>query len=1188
MATEHKVTVKSSGGDYTSLNAALTANCGLASKDLVAQDKYVVIECYPMEDTTAVTISGWSTDSTRNITIKTPSSNRHGGKWNTGVYRLKVAGSVINCSAAYTVIDGLQVEHAASGQWAFGIYTSASTTVRRVIVRRSPGSGAPANSVGMGAAVNNSNNSVFEYCIVYGLGNTGNAGIQTEQGANLVLRNCTVYGCTTGYRFVSGTLSATNCIATGGTTCFTGSITGSHNVSSDATAPGTNALTGSTPTFVNITSGSEDFHILNANAYAGVDPGSSSAFDIDYEAITSWKRGADAQSVAVITIPANANYKVKHKKTVWTPKDRLDKKQATTGLPAWSHGNDNFTKLLISDSLADSSLGFPVHPYMPVTGYFDGTGDYLSIPNHSDFNFGTGDFTVEGWFYNPTANTTPKVLFSLTSTTNGLGFLIGCDNGVSNQIAVHISSIDSDWDIVSNSSQGFYNASTWNHIAVSRNGNNFHVFVNGNQTNTFTSALSIYFPPSALLFGARTSPSIIQHFAGNLVDWRVSKGIARYTSNFTVPTSPLVADQYTKLLLPMNEGLKPVAYDSLGRQVVATGTTTAPKTFNKLPIDDVAAYFDGTGDYLSTSQHSDFSLAVNEDFTLEGWVKFNSLGDYQVIFSTTNQTTNNGTGLSLDIAASRLRFVVSNNASGTTFILGGTNILAANTWYYVAVRRSSSTVTLWVNDTLDATGTWGGASAPGQGPFLGVFGLGYSVSPFGGYMADIRFSKGIARTISVPTAPLDADSYTKLLLHMDTVGTAFVDSSSSPKSITASGDVRQYVCQPGTTKALYFDGTANSSVTSPVSNDWDFTGDFTLEGWFNLPSGRANDGLITCYQTDTTGWELYISGSGNLTWYSGSEGASHNIQTAYPVSQWFHAAISRVGNTIYAFVNGILKNSWTFANTISSAGKLFYVGNGQGFLSGTCAWVHVVNGTGLYIGNFTPPTLPSINSNSRVILVAGENATTFNDFSPYTKTITTNGDAKQTNKLLTNTGVTLVSDSTCPISGRVMSFNGSSSVLTYPTGLLDYTKDFTIDAWYYKTANPAANGASIFEHNDNNSSGPMVFIMQNTNGNIYASIYMSGGCNYYWVSNTTLTNGAWYHIAFIRKDNNTYFFINGILQTMSTNTIGTFTNPTSQPFSGKNQPTNGWLNGKICQLRLSQFARWTSNFTVPKLNYLAS
>ena len=37
--------------------------------------------------------------------------------------------------------------------------------------------------------------------------------------------------------------------------------------------------------------------------------------------------------------------------------------------------------------------------YYGSSGYFDGTGDYLQVANNVDLQFGTGDFTIEGWFY---------------------------------------------------------------------------------------------------------------------------------------------------------------------------------------------------------------------------------------------------------------------------------------------------------------------------------------------------------------------------------------------------------------------------------------------------------------------------------------------------------------------------------------------------------------------------------------------------------------------------------------------------------------------------------------------------------------------------------------------------------------------------------------------------------------------
>ncbi len=87
MPTEIIHTIKSKGGDYTSLAAWEAAQ----QRDLTAVDEIAVAECYNFQDTTAVLIAGWTTDATRYIKVYTPTSERHTGVADTG-YRLTVAG----------------------------------------------------------------------------------------------------------------------------------------------------------------------------------------------------------------------------------------------------------------------------------------------------------------------------------------------------------------------------------------------------------------------------------------------------------------------------------------------------------------------------------------------------------------------------------------------------------------------------------------------------------------------------------------------------------------------------------------------------------------------------------------------------------------------------------------------------------------------------------------------------------------------------------------------------------------------------------------------------------------------------------------------------------------------------------------------------------------------------------------
>lgn len=93
MATERLKTIKPSGGDYTSLSAAEAGEDDLG--DLVSRDEWMHFSCYAMEDTTAVTIVGWTTDATRFIQIDTPLSERHDGEWNTNKYRLSLTNAPV-------------------------------------------------------------------------------------------------------------------------------------------------------------------------------------------------------------------------------------------------------------------------------------------------------------------------------------------------------------------------------------------------------------------------------------------------------------------------------------------------------------------------------------------------------------------------------------------------------------------------------------------------------------------------------------------------------------------------------------------------------------------------------------------------------------------------------------------------------------------------------------------------------------------------------------------------------------------------------------------------------------------------------------------------------------------------------------------------------------------------------------
>ena len=81
---------------------------------------------------------------------------------------------------------------------------------------------------------------------------------------------------------------------------------------------------------------------------------------------------------------------------------------------------------------------------------------------------------------------------------------------------------------------------TWYHVAWTRDGNDdFRMFVDGTQVgSTINSTITLHNSTSDLQIGRFRSTPNQRPFYGNIDEFRITKGVARYTSNFTAPTVP--------------------------------------------------------------------------------------------------------------------------------------------------------------------------------------------------------------------------------------------------------------------------------------------------------------------------------------------------------------------------------------------------------------------------------------------------------------------------------------------------------------------------------------------------------------------------------------------------------------------------------------------------------------------------
>ena len=178
---------------------------------------------------------------------------------------------------------------------------------------------------------------------------------------------------------------------------------------------------------------------------------------------------------------------------------------------------------------------------------FDGTGDYLTIPNSSDWDMGTGDFTIECWARFDAVGDIDTII-ERDFGSNARAFYLA--KQADNTILASTGS-GSGW-VSSITSSSTVAADTWYHIAYVRDGTDFELFIDGASVGTDTDAATMYDSAEQVMIGMhRESSSTSDPFKGYMDEIRISDS-ARYTGAFTPSTTAFTADSNTKLLIHSN------------------------------------------------------------------------------------------------------------------------------------------------------------------------------------------------------------------------------------------------------------------------------------------------------------------------------------------------------------------------------------------------------------------------------------------------------------------------------------------------------------------------------------------------------------------------------------------------------------------------------------------------------------
>ena len=181
------------------------------------------------------------------------------------------------------------------------------------------------------------------------------------------------------------------------------------------------------------------------------------------------------------------------------------------------------------DTVGDAQIDTAVKKYGTGSMEFDGTGDELLAKEQAEsLTFGTGDFTVEFWVY----------LDSVSGTQDLIDWRnAGGDQG--NYITLYTSGNTLNFFVAgSNLLNGTVSSSAWQHIALTREDSVTRLFINGSQSGSNLSDSTSYLKPqNGYLHVGGLNGSV--PLDGYIDDLRITKGVARYTANFTAPTAEL-------------------------------------------------------------------------------------------------------------------------------------------------------------------------------------------------------------------------------------------------------------------------------------------------------------------------------------------------------------------------------------------------------------------------------------------------------------------------------------------------------------------------------------------------------------------------------------------------------------------------------------------------------------------------
>jgi hypothetical protein len=278
--------------------------------------------------------------------------------------------------------------------------------------------------------------------------------------------------------------------------------------------------------------------------------------------------------------------------------------------------------------------------------------------------------------------------------------------------------------------------------------------------------------------------------------------------------------------------------------------------------------------------------------------------------------------------------------------------IAANTWNHLALVRSGTTITLYVNGVSGGTYT-SSANFSDTNNTIGV-------TPTFGYISDVRVVNGTAiytSSFTPPTEPLTAVANTSLLCNF-TNAAIFDSTAKNVLETVGNAQIDTTVVKYGT-GATQFDGVGDY-VVQPTNLNYGYgTGNFTIEFWLYLNSTATQTIVSNWSSASSTSPNIYI----NSTIRYSTASSDRITGAALSTGQWYHIALCRASGSTKLFVDGSQSGAtYSDSNNYGTTAPLgigtYWSGGSpvtSNTLNGYIDDLRITKGVARYTANFTPP-----------------------------------------------------------------------------------------------------------------------------------------------------------------------------------------------------------------------------------------